>query len=80
MAPCDSHRFYWVTVLLGMVIASTVFIYRLASTYYFTPTLLSIDNTDFPVHRIRFPALTVCNMNKIDSRRMPPDQTQVLGR
>ena len=63
-----------------MVAAAGYYIYSLVTTYYYTPTLLSIDNTDFPVHRLRFPALTVCNINKIDSRRMPPDQQEVLGR
>ncbi|XP_043198115.1 pickpocket protein 28-like [Amphibalanus amphitrite] len=77
---CHRLACYWLAILLAMVIASGYFIYRVVITYYYTPTLLSIDNTDYPVHRLRFPALTVCNMNKIDSRRMPPDQQQVLGR
>ena len=39
-------------------------------TWYNEPTLIAIDQTDFRVEKIPFPAITICSNNKIVYRQL----------
>ena len=74
------NRWYWGVILLGMFSLASFLIYGVMENYIESPTLVSIETTDYPVHRIPFPALTICNLNKINNNSLPPDQREVFGR
>ena len=67
-------------ILLSLAAMATYLIYKVIDNFVSTPTLISIDTTEYPIHKVPFPALTICNMNKININRIPPNQTDVFGR
>ncbi|XP_037080240.1 sodium channel protein Nach-like [Pollicipes pollicipes] len=71
---------YWVIILLGMMAAAAYCIHGVVHNYITTPTLVSIESTDYPIHKILFPALTICNLNKVNNKNVPPKQVDVFGR
>ncbi|XP_043206837.1 pickpocket protein 28-like [Amphibalanus amphitrite] len=76
----SAKRWYWGVIVLGTFCSASFLIYGVVDNYFRSPTLVSIETTDYPVHRIPFPALTICNLNKISNSSLPPDQQTVLGR
>ncbi|KAF0289288.1 Pickpocket protein 28 [Amphibalanus amphitrite] len=73
-------RCYWILVLLGMAITAGWLIFNVIDNFINSPTLISIDTTEYPIHKVPFPALTICNMNKINVNHIPPSQVEVFGR
>ena len=52
-------------ILYGWLLYSTVL-----ETWYYRPTVNAIDQHDFPVEKIPFPAITICSNNKIVYRQL----------
>ena len=63
-----------------MTITAGYLIYKVIDNFINSPTLITIDTTEYPIHKVPFPALTICNMNKINIKHIPPNQTEVFGR
>ena len=40
------------------------------NAWFYEPTVISIDQADFPVEKIPFPAITICSNNKIVYRQL----------
>ncbi|XP_043229967.1 sodium channel protein Nach-like [Amphibalanus amphitrite] len=63
-----------------MAITAGWLIFNVIDNFINSPTLISIDTTEYPIHKVPFPALTICNMNKINVNHIPPSQVEVFGR
>ncbi|PSN58038.1 hypothetical protein C0J52_02048 [Blattella germanica] len=55
----------WILVC-GMGLAGTIILINKVWTQYSTsPTITSVENTHYPIWNIPFPAVTICNVNKV---------------
>ncbi|ALC39113.1 ppk16, partial [Drosophila busckii] len=64
-----NERLFWLIVVVAAVIAAIALV--LVSWYWNseTPTVTVIESSHFPTWNIPFPAVTVCNFNKISKHR-----------
>ena len=59
------HRTLW-TVMCALGLAGAVVLINKVWTQYSTsPTITSVESTHFPIWNIPFPAVTVCQVNKV---------------
>ena len=70
----STHNFCFRIVWLGIFIFGILYGWLLyttvLNTWYYEPTVNAIDQHDFPVEKIPFPAITICSNNKIVYRQL----------
>lgn len=73
--PC---RYLWLLFLI-MALASCVYICLLLSATYTKSRLVTvISNTRYPVYNLAFPVVTICNINRLNWRRLEDAKKKFL--
>jgi len=64
-----NERWFWIVVVILAIITSIVLV--VVSWYWSqeTPTVTVIESSHFPTWNIPFPAVTICNFNKISRNK-----------
>ena len=58
-------RILWVVSCIGSVIFCGTMIVPLVNKFDTDPTIISIEDTNYPVWKVPFPAVTICSNNKV---------------
>ena len=58
-------RILWVVSCIGSVIFCVTMIVPLVNKFDTDPTIISIEDTNYPVWKVPFPAVTICSNNKV---------------
>ncbi|XP_069160343.1 pickpocket protein 28-like [Procambarus clarkii] len=74
------QRWFWFVCWLTSFMACCYYILSGITEYETSPTLTTIDTTDFPVSKVGFPFVTFCNLNQVAKSRHPPRQEDTIGR
>lgn len=59
------HRTLWTVMCALGLAAAFVLINKVWTQYSTSPTITSVESTHFPIWNIPFPAVTVCQVNKV---------------
>jgi len=59
------ERIFWLLACICAFVIGTYLIYKVIDKSITSPVLVSFDGTPVPIWEIPFPALTLCNMNKV---------------
>lgn len=63
------YRTVWILMTCGGLIASNILVATFWDRYKSNPTRLSIESTHVPLNRLFLPAITLCQINRIDYNR-----------
>ncbi|XP_063242547.1 sodium channel protein Nach-like [Bacillus rossius redtenbacheri] len=63
--PQAGSRVLWLVTCSGGLLAAVYLISCVWVQYNTSPTITSIESTHFPIWNIPFPAVTICNVNKV---------------
>ena len=58
-------RSLWCLSVIGSCILCGFLVYPIYSKWQNTPTITSVEETNYPIWNIYFPAVTVCSNNKV---------------
>lgn len=64
------NRIVWVLIFIAGMGFSSYFCWKMWWKWEESPVLMSIDSTRFPLGNISFPAVTICNVNKVSKTRL----------
>lgn len=64
-----NERFFWLLIVLAAIIASITLVLVSLYANRETPTVTVIESSHFPTWNIPFPAVTICNFNKISKTK-----------
>ena len=64
------YRAYWIVSLLFACFVAGIMIQPIHYKWKNTPVVTSVDDTNFPIWKIDFPAVTICSNNKIVERQL----------
>ena len=64
-----AFRTVWVFLFLLGVLASIYFCWQMWMKWEESPTLISLDTHHFPLKSLSFPPITICNVNKVSTKR-----------
>lgn len=62
------NRLIWIMVQLVAIVASAIIIAKAWDIYTTNPLLTALYDTLFPIIRVPFPAISICNNNRISLR------------
>ena len=65
-----SIRIFWLGVFIFGILYGWLLYSTVLETWYYRPTVNAIDQHDFPVEKLPFPAITICSNNKIVYRQL----------
>ena len=65
-----AHRVMWTLVFLAGIAFSSFFIAQMWNKWEKSPVLLSVDSNRYPLKNIPFPAVTICNVNKVSKTKL----------
>ena len=65
-----SIRIVWLGVFIFGILYGWLLYSTVLETWYYRPTVNAIDQHDFPVEKLPFPAITICSNNKIVYRQL----------
>ena len=60
-------RLLWVASCIGSVVFCLMIIVPIVQKFDKDPTIISIEDTNYPVWKVNFPAVTICSNNKVVS-------------
>jgi len=63
-------RFMWVLVFFAGLSFSGYFCFQMWQKWDESPVLTSLDSNYFPLANIPFPAVTICNVNKVSKKKL----------
>lgn len=63
-------RVVWILLFLSGVCFSMYFCYLMWCKWDESPVLVSLETNHYPLKEVPFPAVTVCNVNKVSSSRL----------
>ncbi|KAI9552641.1 putative amiloride-sensitive sodium channel [Daphnia sinensis] len=69
----NSHwlkRAMWTLVFLGGILFSGYFCWQMWNKWEDSPVLMSLDSNRYPLKNIPFPAVTICNVNKVSKTKL----------
>ena len=55
----------WSVIVVGACILCGVLVYPIYDKWQTTPTITSIEETNYPIWNIYFPAVSICSNNKV---------------
>ena len=61
-------RILWLLSCIGSVIFCVTIIAPIVDKWDKDPTIISIEDTNYPVWKVPFPAVTICSNNKVISK------------
>ena len=64
-------RILWIPFVIGGFIMAGIIFKPLYNKYTDNPILRSVDDTNYPIENINFPAITICSNNKVNFLRVP---------
>lgn len=64
-----TRRIIWCLIVLIATITALVLLLISWQWNLETPTITVIESTHYPISNVYFPAITICNMNKISAKR-----------
>ena len=64
------RRFMWVLVFLAGLCFSGYFCLQMWRKWDESPVLTSLDSNYYPLKNIPFPAVTICNVNKVSKKKL----------
>ncbi len=65
-----TSRLLWILLCLGGAILTLVFMAPQYRKWRFSPTITSVDTTNYPIWNIHFPAVTICSNNKVMEKQL----------
>ena len=65
-----SFRVIWCLLFCFAIYYGYLLYTPFLNTWFNEPTLIGVDQADFPVEKIPFPAITICSNNKIVYRQL----------
>lgn len=60
--------FWWALEAIFFVIAGLMIAHTWIDTYK-SPLIISLEGTNYPVRKVPFPGVAICNINKISKKR-----------
>ena len=66
----DVWRFIWLLVFLSGVSFYSYFCVQMWHKWVESPVLTSVETQLYPLNNIFFPAVTICNVNKVSRRKL----------
>lgn len=63
-------RAAWILVFLCGVAFSTYFCVEMWQRWEESPVLMSVDTNRYPLKNVPFPAVTICNVNKVSKEKL----------
>ncbi|KAI9552640.1 putative amiloride-sensitive sodium channel [Daphnia sinensis] len=63
-------RVMWTLVFLGGILFSGYFCMQMWNKWEDSPVLMSLDSNRYPLKNIPFPAVTICNVNKVSKTKL----------
>ncbi|CAH2000835.1 unnamed protein product [Acanthoscelides obtectus] len=64
-----SHRIFWIVFNIFTISSTVAFMVHMWEDYLETPTIVTQSSSNIPIQNVYFPALAVCNMNKISKKK-----------
>ena len=61
-----SFRMLWIPFTIGGFIMVGIIFTPQYNKYMDNPILRSVDDTNYPIENINFPAITICSNNKVN--------------
>ena len=65
-----SFRIVWLGIFIFGILYGWLLYTTVLDTWYYEPTVNTVDQHDFPVEKLPFPAITICSNNKIIYRQL----------
>ena len=65
-----SFRIVWLGIFIFGILYGWLLYSTILETWYYEPTVNAIDQHDFQVEKLPFPAITICSNNKIIYRQL----------
>lgn len=65
-----SSRFVWILVFLSGICFSGYFCWQMWQKWEQSPMLTSVETHLYPLKNVPFPAVTICNVNKVSERKL----------
>ena len=65
-----SHRIVWLGLFIFGIFYGWLLYTPVLNIWFYEPTVNAVDQHDFPVGNIPFPAITICSNNKIVYRQL----------
>lgn len=62
-------RIIWLFIVVAATIAAILLLFISMKWHLSTPTITLIESTHYPIYNVYFPAVTLCNLNKISAKR-----------
>lgn len=62
----------WIVVCLLSLIFTVVLMLLVYNRYRTTPTITTIETNNFPIWNVNFPAVTICEINKVHRTAAEP--------
>lgn len=63
-------RILWIFLCLGGAVLTLTFMAPQYRKWRYSPTITSVDTTNYPIWNIHFPAVTVCSNNKVMQKQL----------
>lgn len=55
----------WVTACILGIVFAVILIMLVYERFQSTPTITTVETNNFPIWNVQFPAVTICNNNKV---------------
>lgn len=62
------ERLMWLTVVVAAIFATVVLFKVLLTDYWSTPTVTTQDSSKYPIRKVPFPGIAICDINKISKK------------
>lgn len=63
------ERLLWIFINVGCMIVTIFCVLQLWQVFMASPTATTLTNTNYPVEKVPFPGVSICNINKISKSR-----------